>query len=287
MASSIEVKPGVDWAGVFDPDLRVFDIIMRTNFGTSYNAYLVRGSGKTALIDLVKAPFADEFLDSLSKEVPLDKIDYIVANHTEPDHSGALAALLKGGYEPTVIASRSGLNFLKQIVNRPFKSEQADKIQTLDLGGKTLRFISAPFLHWPDSMITWLPEDKLIFSCDFLGSHFCDPRMFDDRIDDFSDNRKYYFQHIMRPFKKHVLAALDKLAALEIDTVCPSHGPVLRTGIQRYFDEYREWSTPHPAAGKKVIIAYVSAYGNTRLMAETIARGFSDKSVEVKLYDVT
>jgi flavorubredoxin len=276
----MKVAEDIFWVGSLNPELRVFDVIMETEWGTSYNAYLVRGGEKTALIEAVKDRFADDCLKKIRAVMDPADIDYIIANHTEPDHSGAAGALLRYMPNATVIASRAAIDCLKEIVNGPFEYRVAKDGDSLDLGGITLRFISAPFLHWPDTMFTWVPERGVLFSGDVFGCHFAMPegKLFDDESDrDLAKAQKYYYDVIMSPFKPYMRAALDKLADLDIRLICPSHGPVLRFGIQEIIQKYHHWSKAAPPNDPpRVFIAYVSAYGNTRTLAECIARGIEN-----------
>ncbi|MDD3271931.1 MAG: FprA family A-type flavoprotein, partial [Syntrophomonadaceae bacterium] len=163
---AIKMKDDVYWVGVRDPELRIFDLVMTTDYGTSYNAYLIKGKEKTALIEVCEDKFFDEYVDKIKPLVNIAEIDYLIMNHTEPDHSEAVARLLDLAPNLTVFASQTALQFLKEISNRNFVSHEVKDGEELDLGGKTLRFINAPFLHWPDTIYTYLVEDKILFSCD-------------------------------------------------------------------------------------------------------------------------
>jgi flavorubredoxin len=282
----VEIKKNIYWTGVLDPDLRLFDILFPTEKGTSYNSYLVEGE-KTAVIDTVKGRFYEQFLSNITSLVEPEDIDYIVCNHMEPDHSGSLARFLKEAKNARVVVSRTGEHYVNNIVNAdvtPLKMGDGD---TLDLGGTTLRFIFAPFLHWPDTMFTYVVEDRLLFPCDVFGSHFCDERLYDDLVDDFSEEFEFYYRGIMGPFKDRVLEAVEKIKDLEIEVIAPSHGPVLRSNPWKYVDRYVQWSTPRPAEAKTLLVFYASAYGNTKRMAEEIARGATIDGVEVQTYDLT
>lgn len=276
----MQINENVFWVGSVNPDLRIFDVIMETEWGTSYNAYLVRGTEKTALIETVKDRFADDCLAHIRAVMDPADIDYIIADHTEPDHSGAVKALLAHMPKATVVASRAGVDFLKEIVNAPFEAMVAKDGVSLDLGGLTLQFISAPFLHWPDSMFTWLPELGILFSGDVFGCHFAMPEahFYDDQSDrDLNKAQKYYFDVIMSPFKPYMRTALDKISDLDIKLICPSHGPVLRSGIGEIIEKYRHWSEETPKNDPpRVFIGYVSAYGNTRILAACIAQGMKE-----------
>lgn len=273
---SVKIKDGVYWVGVQDPNLKVFDIIMTTEYGTSYGSYLIRGSEKTVLIEAVKANFFDEFIEDLQKICPLSEIDYLVLNHTEPDHSGSVEMLLQKIPNLVIMGSATALTFLKEISNSRFSSKELTDGEELDLGGKTLQFISAPFLHWPDTIYSYLKEDKILFSCDSFGSHYSDERIFNDLIEhDFTDAYKYYFDEIIGPFKPYVIEALDKIKDLEIEIICPGHGPVLRTNLDYYINLYRQWAEPTPRSTDLpvIVMAYVTAYGYTEMMAQSIEEG--------------
>ncbi len=289
--AAFEIKDGIYSVGVLNPNLRIFDIIMKTEYGTSYNAYLIKGE-KTALVEAVHAPFFDEYLDNIRSIVDIKDIDYIILNHTEPDHSGALKYLLKENPDIKVITSMPGNKYIRDIVNRTFDHQVVKDGDTLDLGGKVLKFIIAPFLHWPDSMFTYVETDDVLFSCDFLGCHYCEPRMYDHKIiykENFEDAFRYYYDVIFGPFKEHVLKGLEKIEGLKIDVICPSHGPILIEGIQKAQQLYKEWS--HDITEKnnppKVVIAYISAYGCTRRMAEELEKAIKDTgSIEVELMNI-
>ncbi len=280
-----ELAQNVWWVGVLDPDLRIFDIIMRAEHGTSYNSYIVKGSQGIAVIETVKNGFFDEFLANIKSVADPSQIKYIVLNHMEPDHSGSIGELLKLAPEAKVVVSKTGEHFIKNILNYEPNLIKVGDGDQIDLGGKTLRFISAPFLHWPDSMFTYLAEDQILFDCDFLGSHYADPMLFGDLGSGFFNDFKYYFDHIMRPFKRYVLQALEKLDKYPLKIVAPGHGPVIRRDIPEYIKCYRDWSTANPERDR-AIIAYVSAYGNTAQLAEKIADGIRQSGVEAENYNL-
>jgi flavorubredoxin len=282
----MEIKNRVYWIGAMDPQLRTFDIVLKTENGTTYNSYLIKGENKIALIETVKRNFADFLLSKLEKLIDPYELDYIILNHLEPDHSGALSEVLNKANNAKVVISKNGRHFLKNIINKDIDYIVVEEGDTIELGGKTLRFISAPFLHWPDSMFTYLEEDRILFTCDFLGAHYCDERLFDDLMPDFTHSFKYYFQHILRPFKEYVLKALDKIEQIEIEMVCPSHGPIIRKNIKKWMEIYRELSTIRDSKEKEIVIFYVSNYGNTEKMAKEIANGVLSNGVKVSLVDI-
>jgi flavorubredoxin len=212
----------------------------------------------------------------------------MVCNHLEPDHSGALVDVLDVASQAQVVVTKPGRALLRAILNRDVKPTIAVEGDRIDLGGKTLRFIPAPFLHWPDTMFTYLEEDQVLFSGDFLGAHYCDPRLFNDLVPNYDDAFQYYFQVIMRPFKEYVREAVAKLEGLPIKIVCPVHGPILRRDIGRYIDLYRQWSAePSRVGRKRILVFFVSSYGNTERMANAIGRGIREAGVDADVLDLT
>jgi len=288
------IKEGIYEVGALNPAMRVFDIVMATDYGTSYNSYLVKGSAKTALIDVCHKSFFGPYLENIREVCDPKSIDYIVLDHNEPDHTGALAALLPELREDvTIYVSQAGSIYIKAITNRKDLDIHVVKDgETLDLGGKTLKFVSAPFLHWPDSIFTYLPEEKVVFTCDFLGAHYAEPYLFDTSItypEKYREAFRGYYDAIFGPFKKYVLAGLGKLEGLDFDMVLPSHGPVLTAGcmLESAMADYRAWSAPAPREKKLVPVFYTSAYGNTRRLAEAVAQGVRKASgADAPLYDI-
>ncbi|MDH3383010.1 MAG: FprA family A-type flavoprotein [Deltaproteobacteria bacterium] len=228
---TVSLAENVHWVGAKDPGLTVFDIVIPTEFGTTYNAYLVQGTEKTALIDCVKKEFTEDLFRNISRFLPVEKLDYVVINHSEPDHAGGIVELLKRNPKVTVFLSRSAKSFVDHLVNAEYPFRIVKDNDELPLGGKTLRFLNTPFLHWPDTILTYLVEDKILFPCDFLGAHYCSPEFFNDEIREPSSVRKafeFYYGMIMRPYKEHVLKACEKIKDLPIAMIAPSHGPILR-----------------------------------------------------------
>ena len=289
-----EIEKNVFWIGVNDYDLRVFDIVMETKFGTTYNAYLVKGSEKTALIDTTKINFKDDYITKLSSLIDIHKIDYLVMNHTEPDHAGSIASILDINPDLTVIATTPGINNIKEIINRPFNSITAKEGLEISLGNRTLTFYPLPFLHWPDTMFTYMKEEEMLFTCDFFGAHYAFEGVLAKNVKEIGDYRfaiKHYFDSIMSPFKKFVNKALDRIDTLKVKYVLTGHGPVVdSTNLEECKLVYREWAKPRIANPEPlVIIPYASAYGYTEKMAyaikEGIENGFNQK-VTVELYDL-
>jgi len=289
---ALEVKKDIYWVGALDPHLRIFDIIMYTPFGTTYNSYVVKGSEKTAVFETVKEKFFDEYLERLeSLQIKVEDIDYIVVDHTEPDHAGNVGKLLDIAKNAKVVGSPAAIKFLKQIINRDFEYITVGDGDSISLGNKTLSFISAPFLHWPDSIFTYVVEDKLLITCDSFGSHYSSEAVFNDLNESEKNYRealKYYFDAIMGPFKPYILKAIEKIKDLPIDIICPGHGPILRQNPWDIVNQYKEWSLPEKASGiAEVTICYVSAYGYTEVIAKKIEEGINSSSnYKVNMFDV-
>jgi flavorubredoxin len=295
----VEIAPGVHWIGAFDPTLRSFDIILRTANGTTYNAFLIRGQNGVAIVDTVKAEFADEFFARLEAVARYDEIQVIVLNHLEPDHSGALPELMRRAPQAQLLISKRAPAMLKALLKPDDDQLDYATVGTgdeIDLGGRTLRFLHTPFLHWPDTQCTYLVEEQALFSGDVFGCHYCDRRLFNDRVGDFRFSFDYYYAHIMRPFKQHVMDALKLIEPLPLKLIAPTHGPVLRDRPRRYVARYRELSTSgqcfEPQLGpgaseKSLVVFYMSAYGSTARMAEAIRAGAEVAGgVRVSLYDL-
>lgn len=292
---AVEVAPGLHWIGALDPTLRTFDIILKTANGTTYNAYLVRGDEGVAIVDTVKAEFADEFFARLESVASYDEIRVVVLNHLEPDHSGALPELLRRAPQAELYISTRATSMLKALLKPADGALEYTTVGTGDevsLGARTLRFLHTPFLHWPDTQCTYLVEEQVLFSGDIFGCHYCDNRLFNDRAGDFRFSFDYYYAHIMRPFKQHVLEALQLIEPLPLKIIAPTHGPILRERPRRYVTHYRELSTSSLTARfgdeeKSLAIFYMSSYGNTARMADAVRAGAdSVGGVRVSLYDL-
>mgnify|MGYP003398012267 CR=1 FL=1 len=287
--SAILAKENIWYVGVQDKNLRTFDIIMHSDYGTSYNAYLVKGKTKNVLFETSKLEFCDEFLANIRQVMDPAQLDYIVVNHTEPDHTGSMRRLLALAPNAIVLGSNTALTFLKEIVNEDFPCRAVTEADVIDIGDMTLHFLSVPMLHWPDSMYTYIPEAKALFTCDSFGCHYADDKVFNDLIQgDFTDAYAYYFKHIIGPFSRPFMErALDKIKDLDIDFVGNGHGPVLRTNVQYYFDLYRTWCMPESKTQKTAVVAYVSAYGYTKALALAMEQGLRDGGVAVQMFNLT
>jgi flavorubredoxin len=285
----IRVSDNVDWIGVLDRDLVSFDIVMETKHGTTYNSYFI-DARKKAVIDTVKEAFWPEYKEKLFSLTDPADIEYIICNHTEPDHSGSLRHLLDLAPKATVVGSGQALTYLGEMVGKSFTSQKVKDGDVIDLGNRKLRFIGAPNLHWPDSIYTYLEEEALLFTCDSFGAHYADEKMWDDQVGDYSEAFDYYFDVILKPYSKFMLKAIEKIKTLPIDLICPGHGPILRSTwrekiqrssrmASRYLDEIRK--------DNRVLIAYISAYGFTREMAIKVKEGLQKAgNVEIDLVDI-
>lgn len=288
----LELKKDFYWTGVLDADLRVFDIIMETEFGTSYNSYLLKTSEKTVLFETAKVKFWDGYLKELNKLVDIKNIDYIVVNHTEPDHAGSIEKLIEINPNIKIIGTQVAIGFLKNIVNRDFYSIAVKENDTLDLGDKTLRFMMLPNLHWPDTMYTYIEEDKTLVTCDSFGSHYSFDGILLSKVTDnegYLRATKYYFDCIIEPFKNPFMTkALNRIKDLEINMICTGHGPVIDCRIDEIIALYKKWCTVvNPNPRKTVIMPYVSAYGYTKELAGKISEGIKDSGdIDVRSYDL-
>lgn len=287
----IDLTESVRWIGVLDYEIRTFDIVMHTEYGTTYNSYFVNAD-KKAIIDVAKEKFSDTYLSKLKAVTDPGQIEYIILNHSEPDHSGSLRLLLELAPSATVVGSGNAIRYLEDIVNVPFKSKVVKHGDKLDLGNRTLSFFAAPNLHWPDSMYTLLEEEKVLFTCDSFGAHYCSEEMFSDFSEAYTEAFRYYFDVIMRPFSRFMTRAIDLIRPLDLELICPGHGPVHRQNLNKavelsesYANEYLKLVVGR--SPKNILIAYISAYGFTAGAAEIIAEGIREtENVSTELLDI-
>jgi NADH oxidase (H2O-forming) len=293
---TLKLKENFYWLGVQDPGMKTFDITMTTEFGSSYNSYLLKASEKTVLFETAKAKFIDAYFEKLDELVNVSEIDYLVVSHTEPDHAGAIAKLIEMNPAITIVGSQTAIMFLKEITNGEFISHAVKDGETLSLGDKTLRFINAVNLHWPDAMYTYIEEDKTLVTCDSFGVHYSFDDVLvsklrlkgEDTYQEYLGAVYYYYACIMKPFRPFVLQAINRIKNLEINMICTGHGPVLDENPWEIVHLYEEWAAEPPTNAKKtVVMPYVSAYGYTEALAEKIAEGVrSAGDYEVKLFDM-
>lgn len=277
-----KVTDGVFFVGAPDWDRRLFDALIPLPEGTSYNAYLITGQEKTALIDTVD-PTKWEVLKAYLEKV--NNIDYVVIQHVEQDHSGSLPMVLEKYPNAVVIANSKAKELILTHLHVPEEKiqviEDGDK---LDLGGLTLQFIFAPWVHWPETMLTYLPERKLLFTCDFLGSHLATSSLFieDERLVYLGAKR--YYAEIMSPFRNLIKGHLEKIKKLDIDMIAPSHGPIYQNP-DFIIEAYEEWISDQPK--NIVLLPWISMHGSTQAMVEYLTSKLVEKGVEVQPYDIS
>jgi flavorubredoxin len=278
-----ELKKDIYCVGAIDWNRRLFDSLIPLPDGTSYNSYLVKGSQKTALIDTVDPPMRQVLLDNLD-ELGVERIDYVVFNHAEPDHSGSIVEVLEKYPEATAVGTslcRGMLIDRFMVPEERFKTV-ADR-ETISLGDRTLEFIHAPWVHWPETMLTYLREDRILFPCDFFGSHLATTDMYVTDEGQVYEAAKRYYAEIMMPFRKNIQNNLEKIKDLAIDIIAPSHGPMYNKP-KFILDAYRSWAYDEPA--NIVVIPYVSMHGITRVMVSRLVDALSSRGVTVKLFDL-
>ncbi len=289
MSNIFEIKKDLFFTGVIDKDLKVFDIIMETEFGTTYNSYLIKDE-KTVLFDTVKPNFKEEFINNLSSITDIKNIDYVVIHHTEPDHAGSLKYILDLNPNIEVYCTKAAKLYLDGQINKPFKCHVIKDGEVLNIGKRNIKFITTPFLHWADTMFSYIEEDKVLFTCDAFGCHFAnlDPKSVNN--EDYSSSLKHYYDCIVKPFSKHVISAVNKVVNLNLDfdTILTSHGPILSENPTDVVNKYVEWSNDvlNSTNQNQASIFYLSAYSNTYEMAKSIQKGFVDEGIEAKLFDL-
>lgn len=273
-----------------DPELKIFDVVMETKFGTSYNAYLLNGGEELALVDSAKHHFSEETIEHLNEltDNDLKKIKYIIVNHTEPDHSGEIEEILKIIPHVKIVGTPSALGFLKDISNSEYESIEVKEGSSLKIGSITLDFIIAPNLHWPDSMFTYVREDKVLLTCDVFGAHYCADDLFSDQInkEEFDEAFKYYYDCIFGPFAEDVISGIKKIEGLTIDVIGTSHGPLHKEEmINEVKQKYSSWSITPKIEEDKISILYTTAYGYTQTMAQTIGESIKKQGFKVQYLD--
>lgn len=288
---ALKLRENFYWTGIVDADLRVFDIIMYTEFGTTYNSYVLKTGDKTILFETAKEKFFDDYLEKLKEITDVESIDYLVVEHTEPDHAGSVERLLDLNPGMKIIATGCALGFLKEIVNRDFTGIPARDNMTMKIGDRTLRFLFVPNLHWPDTMYTYIEEEQILVTCDSFGSHYGFDDVLLSKVTDWEGYMratKYYYDNIIGPFKPFMLKALERVRELDISMICTGHGPVIDDKIDFILNTYEEWSTVvNPNPKKTVIMPYVSAYGYTKSLEEKIAEGIrASGDIDVRAYDM-
>jgi flavorubredoxin len=282
--NTVEISKGVYWVGARDWNRRLFDALIPLPKGTTYNAYLVVGSDKKALIDTVNPGFEKELEEKISKVVNPADIDYVIMNHAEPDHAGAIPYIMSINSRAKLVTTSRGAKMAQT-----FYKVSQDRIKivsdtdSLDLGGKTLRFIEAPMLHWPETMFTYLPENRVLFPCDFFGSHIAQG-LYDDEVEDLIVYAQRYFGEIMMPFRFNAQKGLEKIKGLEIEMIAPSHGPIHRN-TERILNAYRKWANGETR--QKAVIVYVTMWNSTEKMIQPMAETLASEGIEITQHNLT
>jgi flavorubredoxin len=276
-----QIKGDVYWMGAIDWDRRLFDSLIPLPDGTTYNAYLVKGSNKTALLDTVDPSMADVLMAQL---VGVSKIDFIVSHHAEQDHSGSIPRVLKKFPEAKVLTTPKAKGMLMDLLGVPENAfvTVADG-ETLSLGDKTLKFIYTPWVHWPETMATYLEEDRILFSCDFFGSHIATTDLFVIDEGRVYEAAKRYFAEIMMPFRNVIEKNMEKLKPFEIQMIAPSHGQIYDRPSW-IMDAYRDWILGPPR--NTVVLPYVSMHGSTNRMVDHLTSALVEKGVRVELFNL-
>jgi len=277
------IKDNVYYVGAIDWQRRLFDSLIPLPDGTSYNAYLIRGNDRTALIDTVDPSREQELLSNL-KELGVEKLDYIIANHAEQDHSGLIGRMAELHPESKIVTNPKCKDLLREhLLVSEDRFLTIEDGQSLPLGGKTLQFILAPWVHWPETMFTYLVEDKILFSCDFLGAHLATSELFVESVAEFHEAAKRYYAEIMMPFRNNVQKHLARLAGVDIRVVAPSHGPI-HLKAESIIKAYSEWSSD--SVKNEVVIPYVSMHGSTQRMVDHLVGELIGRRIVVKPFDL-
>ncbi len=282
---NFSLKENIHWVGYVDWTVRDFHGY-QTGRGSTYNAYLVRDK-KTALIDTVKAPFARNLLRNVSELTALDKIDYIVCNHAEPDHSGSLPDVVGACPQAEIVCNKKCQDTLGRHFDvSNWKFRVIANGDSLSLGDRTLSFLDTPMAHWPESMFTYVPEEKLLFSMDGFGQHYASSGRFDDQepLDVVMHEAKKYYANILMPYGKQVSAVMDRASGLEIEIIAPSHGVIWRKHIGAILEGYRDWVLCRPRP--KVLVIYDTMWHSTEAMAQAMQEGATRDGVEVQLLSI-
>ena len=287
---SVEIRPGVHWIGLNDRTTDLFEGIWPiADRGVTYNSYLVRDQ-KNVLIDMSKGFKSDEYLEAVEAIVPLAQIDYLVVNHMEPDHTGAFRALLRQPRKLTILATAKAKEMLEAFYGVTENVRVVADGEELALGTRSLRFVHAPFVHWPETMVTYDATDRIAFTCDAFGGYGALPgAIFDDQCENIAIYEKEalrYYVNIVAKFSGPTLKAIEKLAGVPVDIIAPSHGLVWRKNPARIVELYRRWAQLAQGGGERAVtLVYGSMYGNTEKVMNAVAQGISRTGVPVEIFD--
>ncbi len=280
------IAKDIHWVGIIEWDLKFFHgHELSIKRGTSYNSYLIKDE-KTALIDSVRSTRTGEFIRNLEEVVPVEKIDYFVVNHAEPDHSGALPELLKRNPQAVVIVSKGGETSFKRHYPGSWNVQVVRTGDSISLGHRTLRFFEAQMLHWPDSMFTYCPEDRILFPNDAFGQHFADSRRFADEVDscELWQEAMKYFANILTPFSGQIIRKIQEFLTLgwSVEMICPSHGQMWRKDVNQIVQKYVDWASGK--GEKAAVLIYDTIWGGTERMAKAVAEGLVSEGVGYRIF---
>jgi flavorubredoxin len=282
--NATQISEGVYWTGIRDWNRRLFDALIPLPKGTTYNSYLIVGDSKKALIDTVRWGFEKEFEEKIRSIAGSSEIDYVVMNHAEPDHAGSIPYMLETYPKARLLTTSKGVKMAQVFYDTPQERIQVvHDNETISLGNKTLRFVEAPMLHWPETMFTYLEENKILFPCDFFGSHAANG-VYDDQLENILVYAKKYWGEIMMPFSAMAKGALEKIKSLEIRMIAPSHGPIYRHP-ERVLEEYRKWANGETK--QKAVVVYVSMWNSTEKMIQPMTETLESEGIEVAVHDLT
>lgn len=272
---AVEIKKGIYWVGAIDWGIRNFHGYL-TRKGSTYNAYLVIDE-KITLIDTVKGYLADEMIERISSVIDPSKIDYVVCNHVEMDHSGAMPQIMEIAKNATVITCPNGDKGLKAHYKKDWNCQIVKTGDTISLGSRTLNFVLTPMVHWPDNMVAYMPEEKILFSNDAFGQHYASSERFDDEcsLDIIMDQAANYYANIVMPYGMQVNKALSEASPLDIQMIAPSHGIIWRKNVKEIVENYAKWVSNQPE--KKAVVIYDTMWNSTEIIAKTISEAFEEK----------
>ncbi|MFA6816504.1 MAG: FprA family A-type flavoprotein [Lentisphaeria bacterium] len=280
-----EIKKDIHWVGAVDWNERDFHGY-NTPRGSTYNSYLIQDD-KNLIVDAVKGPFADVLIDHVTEFISLDKIDYIIQNHAEPDHSGALPAMMKAMPNATLVCNKKTMAILASYYDtKDWKVKFVKTGDTLNIGKHTLTFMEIPLVHWPDSMATYLTDEKILFSNDAFGQHYATNKRFDDEVslNTAIEEAGIYYANIVITYNKRVQQVLKSLKDLPIEMICPSHGIIWRSHVDEILTAYNNWAFNRCKA--KIVVLYSTMWHSTESMAMAIVRGATRAGAEVKVFDL-
>ncbi|MGB3756096.1 MAG: diflavin flavoprotein [Rivularia sp. (in: cyanobacteria)] len=283
---TVEIAPETTAIRCLDWDRDRFDVEFGLQNGTTYNSFLIQGE-KIALVDTSHAKFEELYMEVITGLIDVNTIDYLIISHTEPDHSGLVKNILQLAPSITVVGAKVAIQFLENMVHQPFNSMVVKSGQKLDLGnGHELEFVSAPNLHWPDTIFTYDHKTSTLYTCDVFGMHYCDDRTYDENFSGLEEDFKYYYDCLMGPNARSVLSALKRIDKLEIGTVATGHGPLLQHHISEWVGRYQNWSLEQAKTEKLVALFYVEDYGYSEELVRAVAHGSARTDVAVELVDI-